>query len=145
MSRLDEKRFTALGQEWIARFDFNATCAIEDETGQGFYEVVAPYLVQLDEHERQDPGKVLEVLKGIRNSTTRMVLFHALADQHDVTPELVGKIIQDIGRLEAQRIVTWAIVRGLDGDADQLEDAEGNAASAPKPKPKRPKRAGVHG
>ncbi len=73
------------------------------------------------------------------------MLFHALAAQHDATPELVGEIIQDIGRLEAQRIVTWAIVRGLDGDTDRLEDAEGNAKAAPKPKPKRPKRAGVHG
>ncbi len=147
MSRLDEKRFTALGQEWTARFDFNATCAIEEETGKGFYEVVAPYLVQLDEHDRQDPGKVLEVLKGISNSTTRLVLFHALSEhsQQIVTLEKVGEIIQDIGRLEAQKIVTWAIIRGLDGDTAKLDDDEGNAKAAPAPNRKARRAAASNG
>ncbi|MGL5447900.1 MAG: hypothetical protein ACRDBL_11380 [Rhabdaerophilum sp.] len=124
---MDEKRFTALGQEWIARFDFNATCAIEDETGESFYTVVSPYLVQLDEQERKDPEKLLTVLKGIKSTTTRLVLFHALSYEHDVTIEKVGEIIQSMGRSEAQKLVTWAILRGLDYDTSKMEEGEGNA------------------
>ena len=34
MSAIDSKRFTALGKSWTVRFDFNAQCAIEEETGR---------------------------------------------------------------------------------------------------------------
>ena len=129
MSRLDEKRFTALGVEWIARFDFNATCAIEAETGKGFYEFVGPLLIQLDDSDAKDPAKVFAAIKGLRQSDIRLVLFHALSGGHDVTLEDVGDIIQDIGTAGAMGIVAWAISQAMapGGDAEP----EGNAKAVP--------------
>lgn len=126
MSRLDEKRFTALGQEWIARFDFNATCAIEDETGKGFYEFVGPLMVRLDKEDLDDPDKVFAAIKGIRQSDIRLVLFHALAGAHDVTLETVGEIIQELGTAEAMGVVAWAI-------AQAMSPGGGDEGNAPKP------------
>lgn len=128
MSRLDEKRFTALGVEWIARFDFNATCAIEEETGESFYSVAAPFLEKLDKDDAADPAKVLAALGGRYNSRIRLLLFHALSEKHDVTIDFVGEIISDIGLQEAMGIVIWAIAKGLGGST---EDAEGNAKPTP--------------
>jgi hypothetical protein len=126
MSRLDEKRFKALGRDWTARFDFNATCAIEEETGKGFYEFVGPLLVQLDAEDAEDPAKVFAAIKGIRQSDIRLVLFHALRGQHDVTLEDVGEIIQSIGTPEAMAIVAWAIVQAMPTASNDGEP-EGNA------------------
>lgn len=132
MSRLDEKRFKALGQDWIARFDFNATCAIEDETGKTFYEFVGPLLVQLDAEDAEDPTKVFAAIKGIRQSDIRLVLFHALIGQHeDTTLEQVGRIIQDIGTAQAMAIVAWAIVQAMPTASDDPAEQEGNAPAAP--------------
>lgn len=132
MSRLDEKRFKALKQEWIARFDFNATCAIEDETGKTFYEFVGPLLVQLDAEDAADPVKVFAAIKGIRQSDIRLVLFHALVGQHeDITLEQVGQIIQDIGTAQAMGIVAWAIVQAMPTASDDPAEDEGNARALP--------------
>lgn len=127
MSRLDEKRFTALGVEWIARFDFNATCAIEEETGKGFYEFVAPLLIQLDQDEARNPEKVMQAIMGLRQSDIRLVIYHALSGAHDVTLEQVGDIIQDIGTAAAMGIVAWAIARAMPTENDGPGEAEGNA------------------
>lgn len=132
MSRLDEKRFKALKQDWIARFDFNATCAIEEETGRSFYEFVGPLLVQLDADDAEDPAKVFAAIKGIRQSDIRLILFHALIEQHeDITLELVGRIIQDIGTAEAMAIVAWAIVQAMPTASDDPGEHEGNAPTQP--------------
>lgn len=125
MSRLDEKRFEALGQEWIARFDFNTTCAIEEETGESFYAVAAPFLSAIDKGDADNPEKVLAALGARKNSVIRLLLFHALLGNHDVTLEQVGDIIGDVGFQEAMGIVLWAIGKALGaGDAD---GDEGNA------------------
>jgi hypothetical protein len=143
MSRLDEKRFKALKQEWIARFSFNATCAVEEETGESFYAVAAPFLAAIDKGDAEDPAKVLAALGARKNSRIRLLLFHALSDAHDVTIEEVGDIIGEIGLQEAMSIVLWAIGKAL-GAPD--EDQEGNAPKAtPGAKKTRPKSAGVHG
>jgi hypothetical protein len=134
MSRLDEKRFTALGVEWIARFDFNATCAIEEETGESFYLVVAPFLQQMDKGDAADPAKVLAMLGSRSNTTIRLLLFHALARHHaDLTIEDVGDIIEDIKLQGAMEVVLWAIGKAM---GVQAEGAEGNA-KAPTPAPNR--------
>lgn len=130
MSRLDEKRFNALGQEWIARFDFNATCAIEEETSKGFYEFVGPLLIQLDREDVENPEKVFAAMKGLRQSDIRLVLFHALSGAHDITLDDVGDIIQAIGTAEAMGIVAWAIAQAMSPGSG--EGAEGNAP-APAP------------
>lgn len=146
MSRIDEKRFTALGVEWIARFDFNATCAIEEETGESFYAVAAPFLAQLDADAQGDPAKVLAALGGRYNTRIRLLLFHALSGAHEVTLEETGAIIGDIGLQAAMEVVLWAIAKGI--GADPSAD-EGNAIKAPAKAagltPKRRKAAGVHG
>ncbi len=132
MSVLDEKRFKALGQEWIARFDFNATCAVEEDTGESFYAFAAPFLTQLDKGDVGDPAKVLAALGTRKNSAIRLLLFHALSGAHDVTLEDVGAIIQEIGLKAATEVTLWAIAKGIDfGAAD--EAAEGNAKPKPTP------------
>lgn len=137
MSRLDEKRFRALGQEWIARFDFNATCAIEDETGKGFYEFVAPLLIQLDEEDAKDPAKVMQAITGLRQSDIRLVIYHALSGAHDVTKADVGDIIQEIGTPAAMGIIAWAIARAMPTASDEHGDEEGNAPPQRKPTPRK--------
>lgn len=127
MSRIDEKRFTALGVEWTARFSFNATCAIEEDTGESFYAVAAPFITQIDTGDATDPAKVLKALGSRYNSRIRLLLFHALADKHDVTLEQVGDIIGDLGLQGAIEIVLWAIGKAL-GSAD--DETEGNAPEA---------------
>lgn len=141
MSRLDEKRFTALGQEWIARFDFNATCAIEDETGDSFYDVAAPFLEQLDKAEATNPAAALKLLGNRYNSRIRLLLFHALSDAHDVTIEKVGDIIGDVGLAKATELVLWAIAKGLDADVDAVP--EGNAPPAAPAPNRKARRAGA--
>lgn len=128
MSRLDEKRFTARGQEWIARFSFNATCAIEDETGESFYAVAAPFITAIDKGDAEDPAKVLAMLGARKNSVIRLMLFHALSGNHEVTLEEVGDLIDAIGLQEATAIVLWAIGRAL-GAGDDGD--EGNAKTVP--------------
>jgi len=144
MSRLDDKRFTALGSEWIARFDFNATCALEEDTGESFYAVAAPFLAQLDKDDAADPAKVLAALGGRYNSRIRLILFHALSGAHEVTLQEVGEIIGDIGLQAAMEVVLWAIVKGMGADTGEIE---GNAPAAPaaKAKTKALKAVGVHG
>lgn len=138
MSRLDEKRFTALGQEWIARFDFNATCAIEEETGKGFYEFVAPLLIQLDTEDAKDPEKVMKAIIGLRQSDIRLVIYHALSGAHEVTLEDVGDIIQEIGTPAAMGVIAWAIARAMPSASDEAENTEGNGTPPPKPKARKP-------
>lgn len=142
MSRLDEKRFTALGVEWTARFSFNATCAVEEDTGESFYAVAAPFLTAIDKGDADNPEKVLAALGARKNSVIRLLLFHALADKHDVTLEQVGDIIGDIGFQEAMGIVLWAIGKAL-GAGDEGE--EGNAPKTPAPNRRARKAAAKRG
>lgn len=138
MSRLDEKRFRALKQDWIARFDFNATCAIEEETGKGFYEFVAPMLVQLDPADLEDPAKVMQAITGLRQSDIRLLLFHALRGQHDVTLEEVGDIIQDIGTASAMGVVAWAVAQAMPTQSDDAVEDEGNEPRPTNRTPRKP-------
>ncbi len=135
MSRLDEKRFTALGVEWTARFEFNSTCAIEEETGESFYAVAAPFLQQMDRDDamgadgKPDAAKVMAALGNRFNSRIRLLLFHALTEAHELTIEDAGKIIGDIGLQQATELVMWAIARGLSADTEGASP-EGNAKPA---------------
>lgn len=133
MSRLDEKRFSALGQEWIARFGFNAQCAIEDETGKGFYAFVAPMLIQLDANDAANPAKVMEALSGLRKTDMRLILWHALSEAHEISLEEVGNIIQDIGDAEAMAVIAWAISKAMPSATIDDGEPEGNAKASPAP------------
>lgn len=138
MSRLDEKRFKALKQDWIARFDFNAICALEEETGKGIYEFLAPMVIQLNESDAADPSVVLGAVSALKMSDLRLVIYHALSGHHDVSLEDVGDIIGDIGMAKAMQIVGWAFQRAM--PTESKNEAEEGGATSPKNPPSRGKR-----
>lgn len=135
MSVIDSKRFTALGNDWTARFGHNALCEIEDETGRTFGSIVAPFLQGMNVEDASDPKAIVAAMSAIRFSDIRLVLYHALKAAHpDVTPQDVGDIIDDIGLNQAMEVVGWAITRAM-----PTGNAEGggsdDAANPPKAKP----------
>lgn len=133
MSALDSKRFAALGKNWTARFSFNAQCAIEEETGRGFFELVGPMLIKLDDEDRDDAAKVMAAMSALRTSDIRLVFHHALLAEHpDLTRHEAGELIEAIGMGGAMEVVAWAIARGVAGANDEGED-EGNGPTLTKP------------
>lgn len=133
MAAIDEKRFTALGQEWVARFDFNAICEMEERTGQSFFALVSPFLNGLTEADKDDQAKVLAAAKAIRVSDVRMVLHQSLlACQPETTLADTGNIVGDIGLDKAMEVVGWAIMKGMPG---QKEGAKRGAANPRKGRP----------
>lgn len=130
MAAIDEKRFEALGQEWVARFDFNSICELEERTGQSFFALVGPFLGGLEERDKDDAGKVMAAAKAIRMSDVRMVLHQSLlACQPETTTTKTGEIIGEIGFDTAMTIVAWAILKGM---PSQKEGAKGGAKGPPK-------------
>lgn len=142
MSALDSKRFTALGQEWTARFDFNAAVELEEIDGRSFMEIVSPFLVRLDERDRHDPAKAFAAAKAIRFKEIRMILAEALRGAHpDITINDVGRICAAIGVGGATEIVAWAIVQALPTPEDADEDAkETGGATGDENPPTKPNR-----
>lgn len=134
MSALDSKRFRALKQDWTARFGFNASCAIEEETGRGFFDIVGPMLMQLDDSDRSDTAKVMAAVRALRMSDLRLVFHHALLEaQPDTTREEAGDIIADLGMTAAMEVVAWAVMRALPGQDTGGET--GDVENPPKAKP----------
>lgn len=137
MSVLDSKCFTALGQSWTARFDFNSAIALEeaDAEGRSFMEIVAPFLVRLDETDRHDAAKVLAAAKAIKFGEIRAILHQALRGAHpSITETDVGEICAAIGIRTATEIVAWAIVRALPtADEDDTDDLGGGATGDANP------------
>lgn len=140
MSTVDSKRFNALGKTWTARFDFNSAIAIEEIYDQSFIEVVAPFLVRLDETDRHNPEKALAAAKAIKFGDIRTILEEALRGEHpEITTDEVGLICAAIGIGKATEIVAWAIVRALptpEAD-DDTGGATGDENPPVKPKPNR--------
>lgn len=127
MSAIDEKRFTAHGREWVARFDFNAMCAVEERRGRAFLEVVAPMLQRLAPGEVDDQGKALAAARSIRMSDIRL-LFHQslLGAQPELTETDAGELIGAIGFQQTMLIVAWAVTKAL-GDSSEGSGAAGEA------------------
>lgn len=123
MSAIDEKRFIALGREWVSRFDFNAMCAIEERRGCAFLEVVAPMLQRVDTAEADNQESLVQAARSIRMIDIRM-LFHEslLGAQPKVTEEEAGELIGEIGFQEAMGIVAWAVVRGINAGGGAAGD-----------------------
>lgn len=128
MSALDEKRFTALGREFVARFDFNAMCAVEEARGgRGFLEIAAPFLQQLGEGDRDDPVKAVEAAQRLKFADIRLILCEALRGAEPaIVPADAGDIIGDLGIAKAMEIVAWAIVKAV-GSGDEGGEAAGAA------------------
>ena len=110
----DERKFTALGREWTARFDFNAICAIEERYDRPFLEMVAPLLGGVDEKDKDNPEALARVASRIKFSDLR-VIFHQslLAHQPETTADDAGNVISDMGLESAMEIVTWAVVSAM--------------------------------
>jgi len=126
MSAIDERRFSAAGRDWVARFDFNAMCAVEERRGCAFLEIVAPMLQRLAPGEVEDQAKAIEAARTIRMSDIRL-LFHQslLGAQPELSEADAGDLIGEIGFPEAMAIVAWAVAKSL-GDA-KGGDAAGDA------------------
>lgn len=140
MSSIDSKSFTALGQKWTARFDFNSAVELEEIDGRSFMEIVAPFLVRLDEQDRANPAKALAAAKAIRFKEIRMILAEALRDAHpDITIADVGHICAAIGVGAATEIVAWAIVRALPTAEEAEEDAKDAGGATGDENPPAPK------
>lgn len=117
MSALDEKRFKALGRDFVARFDFNAMCAVEQARGgAGFLEIAGPFLQQLDEQDREDPAKAIAAAQKLKFADVRLILCEALRHAEPNIDETdAGKIIGSIGLQAAMEVVAWAIVKAMGG------------------------------
>jgi hypothetical protein len=144
MTTLDCKRFKALGKTWTARFDFNSAIALEEIYDQSFMEIVAPFLVRLDETDRHNPEKAIAAAKAIKFGDIRTILEEALRGEHpEITTEEVGLICAAIGIGEATAIVGWAIVQALptpEGDDDSNDHGGGATGDANPPKKAMPNR-----
>lgn len=135
MSAIDEQRFTALGREWVCRFDFNAICAIEERTGEPFMAIAAPFLGALQLQDSGDAGTLVAVAAKLRMSDVRMVMHQALLSaQPSATEELAGEIIGEAGLDTAFGIVGWAISKAMPVSKGGGAAGEGNP---PKPRPRR--------
>lgn len=123
----DQKTFNALGKEWVARFDFNAICDLEERTDRAFLEMVAPLLNGLSPEDRDDPAKAIAAASTIKLSDLRLILWQSLQGNQPGTPiATVGDIIAEIGIGDAMALVSWAVIKAIPAN-----DPEGNG------KPKR--------
>lgn len=96
--------FDALGKPWEARFTTNAICRIEERTGQSLEEVLGGVTV---------PGK--------RTLAFRLLLWAAIGG---VTLDVAGEIMDDIGMVEADRIISAALQAAFprpEGDTGNVE------------------------
>lgn len=133
MPAVDQKRFEALGQEWIARFDFNAICEIEDQTGKPFLSIVGPMLNAINVEEANDPQKAAAAAAmHLKMKDLRMILHEALRAYHpDIAARKVGEIISDIGMENALVVIMWAVMKGLGQNTDDQEGEPAGEANPP--------------
>ena len=96
--------FDALGKAWEAKFTTNAICRVEERAGRSLEDVLADVTV---------PGK--------RTLAYRLLLWAALGG---VTVEAAGEIMDDLGLVEVDRIISAALRAAFpapDGDAGNGE------------------------
>ncbi len=111
---IDEKRFDVAGVEWIARFDFNAICELEERYDKPFLALVAPFLAGLSEEEAGDPQAQVRAASHIKFSDMRAIFHQSLlAEQPKTTLAEAGDIISTIGLEGAMGVVAWAITKAL--------------------------------
>jgi hypothetical protein len=100
--------FDALGGTWEAKFTTNAICRVEERSGRGLEDVLA---------DVSAPGK--------RTLAYRLLLWAALGG---VTIEAAGEIMDDLGMVEVDRIISAALRAAFpvpDGDAGNGEATAG--------------------
>ena len=110
----DEKTFSALGQDWTARFDFNAICAIEERYDRPFLEMVAPLLGGVSAEDADNPEAVAAAASRIKFSDLRIIFHQSLLHhQPETTAEGAGDVIADMGLEAAMEIVAWAVLTAM--------------------------------
>lgn len=110
----DEKRFDVAGVEWIARFDFNAICELEERYDKPFLSLVAPFLAGVDESEAGNPEAQMRAASAIKFSDMRAIFHQSLLDaQPDTTIADAGDVISVIGLDGAMGVVAWAITKAM--------------------------------
>lgn len=98
--------FDALGKPWEARFTTNAVCRVEERAGKALEDVLADVTV---------PGR--------RTLAFRLLLWAAIGG---VTIETAGDIMDDLGLVEVDRIISAALRAAFpqpEGDAGNVEAA----------------------
>lgn len=127
----DEKRFDAGGRTWVARFDFNAICELEERSGTSFLEYVAPFMMKVEEGDKDDPAKLLQAARGIKFADLRAIFHQSLlAAQPDTSLASAGNLIEQVGLPKVMEIVAWAIVKAMPSQ----EGAAGDDGAAHPPK-----------
>lgn len=125
----DQKTFSALGKEWVARFDFNAICAIEERYDRPFLDMVAPLLGSVHVDDKDDPVALAAAAAKIKFSDLR-VIFHQslLHNQPEATLSDAGDVIGDMGLEAAMEVVAWAVVKAM---PSPKEEEVGNEKKKP--------------
>jgi hypothetical protein len=122
---VDEKRFDVAGDEWIARFDFNAICELEERYGKPFLSLVSPFLGSVSADD-SDEAKVAAASR-IKFADLRAIFHQSLLDaQPNTTAKDAGALIESMGLPAVMEVVSWAIEKAMPkGD-------EGNVGPLPK-------------
>jgi hypothetical protein len=101
-----EIEFEALGKAWRGALDTNARCSMEDEFEKGFPAIVMDTFGITNPEDANDPAKVMEAARRLEFRVVRSFLFHGLKErQPDLTVNMVGKIMDDLGERRAMEIV----------------------------------------
>jgi hypothetical protein len=116
---VDEKHFTALGKEWVCRFDFNSICDLEERYDRPFLELVAPFLGSVDVADVGNETALVQAAAKIKFADLRAIFHQSLvAAQPDTTQAMAGEVIQAVGLSEVMSIVAWAITKAMPTGGD---------------------------
>jgi hypothetical protein len=123
---VDEKRFYALGKEWVARFDFNSICELEERYDRPFLDLVAPFLGSVQVSEVEDEAKLVQAASLIKFADLRAILHQSLlTHQPETTLAETGEIVGEVGLTAMMGVVAWAIAKAM---------PKGDEGNAPAPK-----------
>lgn len=123
MSAIDGQRFTALGQEWEVRFDFNAMCDIEERTGEPFMASAAPFLALIDENALGNEKAMVQVASRVSFGNMRQLLHWVLLPANsDLEKSEVGEIVNEIGLTETVAVLATAIAKAIPQGGDAAGD-----------------------
>jgi len=128
VSAIDSQTFGALGQDWTIRFDFNAICDIEEQTGEKFMVTAAPFLQLIDMDQLEDAQGMVAIAQQVDFANLRKLLFLTLRQEHpEIELRKAGEIVVAIGLARAVQMVALALAKALP------QGPEGNASGDENP------------
>lgn len=121
--------FTALGQQWVAVFDTNAQCGLEDAFGKGLTAIILDHFEGLGGAvDKDDPEQVRAAARKVEVRVIRAILFHSLRGHHpQIDINLVGKIIDELEMSGAVKLLGDIMTGSLATEDDIGGGTEGNA------------------